>query len=53
MIVRKLTFVDAEDDAINVGQQSHHIRIDHNPYTLDPAASVPALVQAGAAAGKA
>ncbi len=32
VIVRNLTFVDAEDDAINVGQQSHHIWIDHNTF---------------------
>jgi pectate lyase len=32
VIVRNLTFVDAEDDAINIGQQSHHIWIDHNTF---------------------
>ena len=32
VIVRNLTFVGAEDDAINVGQQSHHIWIDHNTF---------------------
>ena len=32
VIVRNLTFTDAEDDAINVGQQSHHIWIDHNTF---------------------
>jgi pectate lyase len=32
VIVRNLTFVDAEDDAINVGQQSHHIWIHHNTF---------------------
>ena len=32
VIVRNLTFADAEDDAINVGQQSHHIWIDHNTF---------------------
>lgn len=32
VIVQNLTFVDAEDDAINVGQQSHHIWIDHNTF---------------------
>jgi len=32
VIVRNLTFVDAEDDAINVGQESHHIWIDHNTF---------------------
>ena len=32
VIVRNLTFVDAEDDAINVGRESHHIWIDHNTF---------------------
>jgi pectate lyase len=32
VIVRKPTFVDAEDDAINVGQESHHIWIDHHTF---------------------
>ncbi|GIF66776.1 hypothetical protein Ais01nite_48110 [Asanoa ishikariensis] len=32
VIVRNLTFVDAEDDAINVGQESHHVWIDHNTF---------------------
>ncbi|MFI5933969.1 polysaccharide lyase family 1 protein [Actinoplanes sp. NPDC051494] len=32
VIVRNLTFADAEDDAINVGQQSHHIWIHHNTF---------------------
>jgi pectate lyase len=32
VIVRNLTFVNAEDDAINVGQESHHIWIDHNTF---------------------
>jgi pectate lyase len=30
VIVRNLTFTNADDDAINVGQNSHHIWIDHN-----------------------
>ncbi|SNT30712.1 pectate lyase [Asanoa hainanensis] len=32
VIVRNLTFLDAEDDAINVGQESHHVWIDHNTF---------------------
>ncbi|MDI6099373.1 pectate lyase [Actinoplanes sp. NEAU-A12] len=32
VIVRNLTFVGAEDDAVNVGQQSHHIWIHHNTF---------------------
>jgi pectate lyase len=32
VIVRNLTFADAEDDAVNVGQESHHIWIDHNTF---------------------
>ena len=32
VIVRNLSFTDAEDDAINVGQSSHHIWIDHNTF---------------------
>jgi pectate lyase len=30
VIVRNLTFTNADDDAINIGKQSHHIWIDHN-----------------------
>ena len=30
VIVRNLRFTNAEDDAVNVGQESHHIWIDHN-----------------------
>ncbi|MEV4115510.1 right-handed parallel beta-helix repeat-containing protein [Nonomuraea sp. NPDC049695] len=33
VIVRNLRFTDAEDDAINIGQQSHHIWIDHNTFS--------------------
>ncbi|KXK59993.1 pectate lyase [Micromonospora rosaria] len=33
VIVRNIHFTDAEDDAINVGQQSHHIWIDHNTFS--------------------
>ena len=33
VIVRNIRFTDAEDDAINVGQQSHHIWIDHNTFS--------------------
>ncbi|MFF3444101.1 polysaccharide lyase family 1 protein [Streptosporangium sp. NPDC002721] len=33
VIVRNLRFTEAEDDAINVGQQSHHIWIDHNTFS--------------------
>ncbi|WP_035699752.1 pectate lyase family protein [Glycomyces tenuis] len=32
VIIQNLTFTDAEDDAINVGQNSHHIWIDHNTF---------------------
>ncbi|GAB2596316.1 pectate lyase [Streptomyces capparidis] len=32
VIVRNLKFTNAEDDAINVGQNSHHIWIDHNEF---------------------
>jgi pectate lyase len=32
VIVRNITFTAAEDDAINVGQESHHIWIDHNTF---------------------
>src|SRR6185503_12072452 len=30
VMVRNITFTNAEDDAINIGQNSHHIWIDHN-----------------------
>ncbi|MEW9548248.1 polysaccharide lyase family 1 protein [Nonomuraea sp. NPDC050783] len=33
VIVRNLRFTDAEDDAINIGQNSHHIWIDHNTFS--------------------
>ncbi|MEH1099741.1 pectate lyase family protein [Micromonospora sp. CPCC 205561] len=33
VIVRNIDFTDAEDDAINVGQHSHHIWIDHNRFS--------------------
>ncbi|MDX3135435.1 pectate lyase [Streptomyces europaeiscabiei] len=32
VIVRNLRFTGAEDDAVNVGQESHHIWIDHNEF---------------------
>ncbi|MEU4471980.1 hypothetical protein [Micromonospora sp. NPDC023888] len=32
VIVRNINFTGAEDDAINVGQNSHHIWIDHNRF---------------------
>ncbi|MEH0528626.1 pectate lyase [Streptomyces sp. 1222.2] len=42
VIVRNIRFTDAEDDAINVGQDSHHIWIDHNEFVapLDGAVDV-------------
>ncbi|MFG6192549.1 right-handed parallel beta-helix repeat-containing protein [Nonomuraea sp. JJY05] len=33
VIVRNLRFTNAEDDAVNIGQQSHHIWIDHNTFS--------------------
>ncbi|MEV0605235.1 pectate lyase [Polymorphospora rubra] len=33
VIVRNIRFTNADDDAINVGQESHHIWIDHNTFT--------------------
>ncbi|MGN9907202.1 pectate lyase family protein [Phytohabitans sp. LJ34] len=33
VIVRNLRFTNAEDDAVNVGQESHHIWIDHNSFS--------------------
>ncbi|GAA2911758.1 pectate trisaccharide-lyase [Streptosporangium fragile] len=33
VIVRNIRFTDAEDDAINVGRESHHIWIDHNTFS--------------------
>ncbi|MEV0614337.1 right-handed parallel beta-helix repeat-containing protein [Nonomuraea sp. NPDC050404] len=33
VIVRNLRFTDAEDDAVNIGQNSHHIWIDHNTFS--------------------
>ncbi|MGW1668030.1 pectate lyase family protein [Streptomyces sp. NPDC002324] len=42
VIVRNIRFTDAEDDAISVGQDSHHIWIDHNEFVapLDGAVDV-------------
>ncbi|GAA3114280.1 pectate trisaccharide-lyase [Planomonospora alba] len=33
VIVRNLRFTGAEDDAVNVGRESHHIWIDHNTFS--------------------
>ncbi|MEU4835576.1 right-handed parallel beta-helix repeat-containing protein [Streptosporangium sp. NPDC023615] len=33
VIVRNIRFTDAEDDAVNVGRESHHIWIDHNTFS--------------------
>jgi pectate lyase len=32
VIVRNLVFTNADDDSINIGQESHHIWIDHNEF---------------------
>ncbi|MFC5638048.1 pectate lyase family protein [Streptomyces bullii] len=32
VIVRNIKFTNAEDDAVNVGRESHHIWIDHNEF---------------------
>ncbi|UUU20360.1 pectate lyase family protein [Streptomyces sp. DSM 40750] len=42
VIVRNIKFTGAEDDAVNVGQESHHIWIDHNEFVapLDGAVDV-------------
>jgi pectate lyase len=33
VIVRNIRFTNADDDAINIGQESHHIWIDHNDFS--------------------
>jgi pectate lyase len=33
VIVRNLRFTNAEDDSVNIGQNSHHIWIDHNEFS--------------------
>ncbi|MEU6075343.1 hypothetical protein [Micromonospora sp. NPDC047074] len=33
VIVRNINFTNAEDDAVNIGQNSHHIWIDHNRFS--------------------
>ncbi|WP_049575622.1 pectate lyase family protein [Nonomuraea sp. SBT364] len=33
VIVRNLRFTGAEDDAVNIGRESHHIWIDHNTFS--------------------
>lgn len=42
VIVRNIKFTNAEDDAVSVGQESHHIWIDHNEFVapLDGAVDV-------------
>ncbi|UUU35557.1 pectate lyase [Streptomyces sp. CA-210063] len=42
VIVRNIKFTNAEDDAVSVGQESHHIWIDHNEFVapLDGAIDV-------------
>jgi pectate lyase len=32
VIVRNIRFTNAEDDSVNIGQNSHHIWIDHNEF---------------------
>jgi pectate lyase len=32
VIVRNILFTNADDDAVNIGQESHHIWIDHNTF---------------------
>jgi len=46
VIVRNLTFTNAEDDAVNVGQNSHHIWIDHNTFVNPTDGSVDIVRQA-------
>ncbi|GAA2135097.1 pectate lyase [Glycomyces algeriensis] len=36
VIIQNLTFTNAEDDAVGIGQQSHHIWVDHNTF-VNPA----------------
>ncbi|MDA1359674.1 hypothetical protein O1R50_08570 [Glycomyces luteolus] len=36
VIVQNLTFTNAEDDAVGIGQESHHIWVDHNTF-VNPA----------------
>jgi pectate lyase len=33
VIVRNLRFTNAEDDAVNIGQNSHHVWVDHNEFS--------------------
>lgn len=33
VIVRNIRFTNAEDDAVNIGQNSHHIWVDHNEFS--------------------
>jgi pectate lyase len=40
VMVRNITFTNAEDDAINIGQNSHHIWIDHNRFVAPVDGSV-------------
>jgi pectate lyase len=46
VIVRNITFTNAEDDAINVGQESHHIWIDHNTFVAPIDGSIDIVRQA-------
>ncbi|SDC96780.1 pectate lyase family protein [Glycomyces harbinensis] len=46
VIVQNLTFANAEDDAVNVGQESHHIWIDHNTFVNPTDGSIDIVRQA-------
>ena len=46
VIIRNLTFANAEDDAVGIGQESHHIWIDHNTF-VSPADGSIDIVAAG------
>jgi pectate lyase len=46
VIVQNLTFTNAEDDAINVGQNSHHVWIDHNTFRNPTDGSIDIVRQA-------
>jgi pectate lyase len=45
-IIRNITFSNAEDDAINVGQESHHVWIDHNTFVNPVDGSIDIVRQA-------
>ncbi len=46
VIIQNLTFANAEDDAVGIGQESHHIWVDHNTFVSPADGSIDIARQA-------